>query len=333
MDTASFRYGFRVVGDCTNPRRLVDAGVAFAAHARCDERAELDRECFLSAFQFDDGFRNHLESTGSTKGFGGPCWSPWLRFDIDRDGELQVALENTRRLCVIITERYRVADDDLLVFYSGSKGFHCGLPTAMWCPEPSDIFHRVARRFAENIAESAGVSIDTSIYDRVRCFRAPNSRHPRTGKHKRRLAVDGLMHLSLSAILDLAANPEPFEIPSPTYRSEQAAADWRKAAEQVQRRVEAMKQRRADNDGSATLNQLTLDFIRNGAPRGGPGAKDDTAGRHRRLFSAAANLAEFGCPPGLAYALLTDAGLDSGLPPSDVRRQIDCGLHHKGGEP
>jgi hypothetical protein len=46
------------------------------------------------------------------------------------------------------------------------------------------------------------------------------------------------------------------------------------------------------------------------------------------LFSAAANLAEFGCPPALAHALLTETALDSGLPPNDVRRQIDCGLSH-----
>jgi hypothetical protein len=35
-----------------------------------------------------------------------------------------------------------------------------------------------------------------------------------------------------------------------------------------------------------------------------------------------------GCPPPLAHALLTEAALDSGLPPSEVRRQIDCGLEH-----
>jgi hypothetical protein len=46
------------------------------------------------------------------------------------------------------------------------------------------------------------------------------------------------------------------------------------------------------------------------------------------LFSAAANLAELDCPAVLAHELLTEAALDSGLPPNDVRRQIDCGLEH-----
>jgi hypothetical protein len=69
----------------------------------------------------------------------------------------------------------------------------------------------------------------------------------------------------------------------------------------------------------ATLNRQTLDFIRDGA---------NVGDRHRLLFSASANLAEFGCPPALAHALLTEPALDCGLSPSEVRRQIDCGLSH-----
>ncbi len=43
------------------------------------------------------------------------------------------------------------------------------------------------------------------------------------------------------------------------------------------------------------------------------------------LFSAAANLAEFGCPPRWLFALLEKAALDSGLPPKEVRRQPNAG--------
>ena len=74
-------------------------------------------------------------------------------------------------------------------------------------------------------------------------------------------------------------------------------------------------------NGSATLNRATLDFIRDGATAGD---------RHRLLISAAANLAELGCSLALAETLLSDAALDSGLSPSDVRRQIECGVNHNG---
>jgi hypothetical protein len=44
------------------------------------------------------------------------------------------------------------------------------------------------------------------------------------------------------------------------------------------------------------------------------------------LYSAAANLAEFGTLDELIIELLTPPGLDTGLPPRDVARQIQCGL-------
>jgi hypothetical protein len=105
-----------------------------------------------------------------------------------------------------------------------------------------------------------------------------------------------------------------------TVADPRAAADWQAALQAVEREAGAESARRAAvANGVPRLNKATLDFIREGAERGD---------RHRLLFSAAANLAEFSCPPALAHALLSEAGLDSGLPPSDVRRQIDCGLMH-----
>ena len=316
MNVTDFRFGFRVLGDCRQPRRLVDAGAALAAYAACDPRCELGQESYLSAFQFAADFREHLNATGSTAGFSGPCWATWLWWDIDApDDELERAREAARRLVVAVTDRLRVAEDDVLVFFSGAKGFHIGAPTAPWTPAPGHDFHKVARRFAEAVAEQAGAVIDTGVYDRVRCFRAPNSRHPKTGLHKRRLTVDELMHLSTSAILKLAEKPEPFELPTPTYTSESAAALWAEAVEHVRLKADARAERLA-NGTPEQLNRTTLDFIRDGAAKGD---------RHRLSYSAAANLAELGAPLPLCVALLTEAALDTGLPPSDVRRAVENG--------
>ena len=313
------RYGFRITGSCFEPRRLVDAAVAFSAYASCDERADVEREGYLSAFRFGADFRSHLDATGSTKGFDGVCWSPWLWFDIDRE-DIGQALNDARRLVAFIAERYGLDGDELLLFFSGSKGFHAGLPTSQWMPSPSVTFHTTARRLAEALAERAGVVIDVGVYDRVRAFRAPNSRHPKTGLHKRRLSFDELMGLSVDAIQRLAEKPEAFDLPTMPPVNEQASTDWREAAHNIERATEAKAERRAAGM-PPRLNRLALEVIRN--------IETIAAGdRHRVLFTSAANLAEFGCPPELAHALLTEAGLDSGLSPSDVRRQIECGLKH-----
>lgn len=44
-------------------------------------------------------------------------------------------------------------------------------------------------------------------------------------------------------------------------------------------------------------------------------------------------LAEFGCAFHLAWALLSESALDTGLSPAEVRRQIECGLNHRGARP
>lgn len=314
-------YGFRIVGDCRNERRLIDWQTAFDAYCQADDRADVFTESYLSAFTFGSAFRQHLERTGSTKGYNGECFALWLWFDIDREHELEAATNDTRRLCAVLCERFRLDDDELLTFYSGSKGFHVGLPTSLCKPEPSVTFNQVARRFAETIAEQAGVVIDTGVYDKVRAFRSPNSRHPKTGLHKRRLTFDELLNLSTNTIKTLAAEPEPFDVPTAPALNSQAVADWRQATEQIAKRTEANTQRRLALNGSATLNRQTLDFIRDGAMNGE---------RTNRLFQAAANLGEFGCSLTLAEALLTEAGLDSGLPPNEVARVVKCGVEHHG---
>jgi hypothetical protein len=309
-------YGFRILGACTEERRLVDHAGAFLGYASLDPRAAVDREAYLSAFTFGPDFRELLESTGSVKGFDGACWSAWLWIDLDNI-DLDAALRDARRLALGLVERYQLDDDALLIFFSGSRGFHLGLPSSLWMPEASTSFHRVCRRLAEGIGEAAGVVIDTGVYDKVRAFRAPNSRHPKTGLHKCRLSLDELQGLSLDAVRNRAEKPAQFDLPAVPPVCERAKADWSEAVELVRQASEAKAPRTANGNGKPTLNRLTFAFIRDGAAEGD---------RHRRLYSAARNLGEFGCPPALAHALLTEPGLDSGLAPKDVHRQIECGL-------
>jgi hypothetical protein len=323
--TRTPRLGFRIVGRLDGRRRTVDAAAALAGYAECIPAAEVEREGYLSAFWFADDFSRHVKETGSTKGYDGVCRAPFVWWDIDRPDDPERALSDARRLAVGILHRYPALDEeDLLTLFSGSKGYHVGLP-CFWGPAPSVAFHRAARHFAERTADDAGVSTDAGVYDKLRCFRAPNSRHPRTGLHKRRLSLDELLHLTPERIRQLAAKPVPFALPSVTAADARAAADWQAALHAVEREAAAKAERRAVVvDDSLRLNRATLDFIRDGADQGD---------RHRLLFSAAANLAEFDCPPALAHALLDEAALDSGLTPADVRRQIECGLNHgrKGG--
>ena len=77
--------------------------------------------------------------------------------------------------------------------------------------------------------------------------------------------------------------------------------------------------RRGGTVGNSKINALTWSFLHEGASEGE---------RHRLLFSAAANLAEFDTVDDLISAILTTPGLDTGLPQREVERQIQCGIKH-----
>jgi hypothetical protein len=278
----------------------------------------------LSAFQFDAGFAEHLARTGSPAGFSGSTWAPYLWADVDRDesaGGIARALTDTRQLIDTLDERYGVPRCVLVPFVSGGKGFHLGIPTALLAPTASADFHAVARQFVETVAAAAGVAVDTGVFDRVRAFRAPNSKHPKTGLHKRFVPVEIFDAVTVNGVLDMARTPEAFEVPSTdgVESADMLVAVWESARRAVAEKAAAVEQRRlevASGDRAVMVNKLTRAFL-NG--------EVEVGDRHRLLYSAAANLAELGCPLPAVRALLTEPALDVGLQPKAVSRQIECG--------
>jgi len=324
VSTTTHPHGFRIVGPCTGDRRRVHAPTAFTAYCRCDAKAGVEREGYLSAFQFAGDFAEHLARTGSPAGFAGSTWAPFVWLDVDRDetgGGLARALADTKRLVDVLDERYSVPRGVLVPFVSGGKGMHLAIPTALWVPPASVDFHAIARQFAETIAAAAGVAVDAGVFDRVRAFRAPNSRHPKTGLHKRYVPVDVLDAVTVNGVLSMARTPEPFDVPSTdgVESADMLVAAWDTASRAVAEKAVAVEQRRlevANGDRAVTLNKLTRAFL-NGEVEHGD--------RHRLLYSAAANLSELGCSLAAVRALLTEPALDTGLPPKDVARAIENG--------
>jgi hypothetical protein len=324
VSVATHPYGFRIVGPCTGDRRRVDAGTAFRAYCQCDARANVEAEAYLSAFQFAGDFAEHLARTGSPAGFTGSTWAPFVWLDVDRDesaGGVARALADTKRLVDTLDERFGVPRGVLMPFVSGGKGMHLGIPTALWAPAASADFHAVARQFAETVAGAAGIAVDVGVFDRVRAFRAPNSRHPKTGLHKRFIPVEILDTVTVNGVCDMARTPEPFDVPSTdgVDSADMLVAVWERAGRAIAEKTAAVEQRRlelASGDRAGSVNKLTRAFL-NG--------EVEVGDRHRLLYSASANLAELGCPLSAVRALLTEPALDLGLPPKAVARQIECG--------
>lgn len=322
---ADFPLTFRILGSPFNQRRLVDAAVAFDAYRQCDPKARVEEESYLGAFCFGQEFKEHVTQARSTRGFNGRTWAPLIWWDVDRpveSGGLERAIVDTRRLIDTLEENFLVPRECLLTFISGGKGCHLGLPTALWSPPGSESFHKVAREFAVQVAAEAGVLTDAGIYDCVRAFRAPNSRHPRTGLHKKHVTPGGFGVLTADDAVSLAVKPSRFRWPSldgvgPIARLTEGWDGALKSVVAQQAAFEERQRKLADGTAVAHVNRLTMDLI-----RGEPVPVGD---RHRVIYSASRNLMEAGATRHLVFELLREAALDTGLAPREVDRQIECG--------
>ena len=317
MTNFEMNLGFRIVGPIYGARMPVDHDRAFAAYAACEDSAEVGWEGYLTCFQYGTAMKERSESNAhplDVTNFDGPCWSRFIWFDIDRADDIDAAVRDSLRLVSLLIERYEVSESKLLIFFSGSKGFHVGLPTSLFEASPAVGFAKAARKMAESLAGFAGIRIDHSVYGIVQPLRAPNSRHGKTGLYKRIVNFTELSTIDPSSLKERAKEPKSFAIPDPPSSNERAVADWQNAWEMAERQASVVRVPR--NERSA-LNRSTLEFIREGAEDGE---------RNPRLFSAAANLGELGCSRRLAHALLTEVSLDSGLPADEVRRTIENGI-------
>ena len=156
-------YAFRIMGGVDNARQLVDYARVFTAYCLAHPAAHPEIPAYLSAFTYPVEFRRHLETTGSTRDYHGPVGVPSIKWDIDRDGNLDAALHDTRRLSAFLADRYRLDADDLLIGFSGSKGFHVELPVG-WMVEASPDANLTCRRFAEHAANEVGVTLSTAAF-------------------------------------------------------------------------------------------------------------------------------------------------------------------------
>jgi hypothetical protein len=316
----------RVVGDASNRREIVSNRKAVALYAAADPAVQPELPAFLGAFTYPKAILDHIHATGSTRGYVGPVGVPELRFDID-DEDLEGACRRAFKLARYVGDRYAMPT----IHFSGAKGFHLSVPTGDTI-EPTPENPRIAKVLATKIAEDAGVAIDTGVYDAVRLWRAPNSRHHRTGLFKVIIRdPEDLPYLDLFDLRGRAARPIPYEVPASPSAPPRLVDDWREATIEVRRRDTERRDRQSSRSGvAATINPLTWTLIKEpeSIEQGGGGQNDTYQGRHKALFSAAANLMEFGSIEALIHGILFGPGRDTGLKADDVTRQIECGIEH-----
>src|SRR5262249_17984187 len=144
-------------------------------------------------------------------------------------------------------DHYRLDDSAILVGPSGHKGYHIEV---IYGPiEPAEHVRQALRRFCRDVAGTVGLrAFDAGVYDGARFWRCWNSSHEQTGRYKRRLALDELLHLDAARHVELAAEPREFTPPDPV-SSDSLDRDWAQAMAAV--RNDHVQRRREPSDGPA----------------------------------------------------------------------------------
>lgn len=347
MSKNVFQHGFYVEG-LQSPRRVCESGVLYRAACEAHEGVTAKSELYLSVYTFPDSFLESVKATGRTAGYDGVCWGKFLWFDIDRAWNLPTAVSDTVRLYGWLR---KLGVQGMQIWFSGSKGFHLGVPICAFgdAAVPSEQFAAQCKAVAMNIAEQAGVTIDTTVYDRVRLFRIPNSKHEKTGLYKIPVTHNELQASDeVSWLLERARNPRRLLLTTEstgdadnddvtycetTVCIEQACHLWREVTANLEVKEKdtdtsshwpAQSQHfPASGNNYPRLRKATLDFILDGAAEGK---------RAVELFKTTTDCVRCGWSEDAIFSLLPDAAKRTGLDIYEIEKQIRDGIRAEKGE-
>jgi len=163
-------------------------------------------EGYASIYRYTINLKQHVERTGSVSGLPDqPIWADMMFFDID-SLDLNKALDD----CRTIVDRIERIDPELLgwikIYFSGSKGFHIGLPSKLAGLSPSANLPQEHLLLATVIA--GPVEFDQSIFRKVQLFRLANTVNRKSGLFKTELTIKQLRTYSVDEIKVLAKTPQ-----------------------------------------------------------------------------------------------------------------------------
>jgi hypothetical protein len=209
--------------------------------------------------------RTHRNDKGqpTVAGFGGATWTDRLPLDYDHEKDPSRALAWVRHTIAQFRQR-GIDPNQARWYFSGGKGFHAELPAAWFGGfVPSKDLHAHLKRAARAIL--GDIPFDHSIYDKLRLWRLPNTRHGKSGLYKIQLAPDELLTLDYDAIKQLARSPRRCFDPAPAGPVALLVDMWRTA----QQSPASERQRVAAAVTDDARDAQTIAAIAASWPRGG----------------------------------------------------------------
>lgn len=274
-----------------------------------DPTGRVDTYC--TYFRYPYEMKNHYEQTKSVGGYTGNAWSDWLPIDIDSE-DLNQAKHNLGMLIQNLQD-YEIDLNTCRFYFSGAKGFHVMIPTELFQAQPSADIGKRFRKIALVLSE--GLNIDTSIYDKARIFRLPNTINSKTGLYKVELYPFEATNLSIDQIKEKAEQPqEKLEVDDDFYPNQELTVLYH----------EDLNKPKKNQDTGRTKNKPCMQSLMKGVGEGG---------RDNGGLRVASHLYQQGLSTKMVWSAL-DAWNESNDPPLDteeLERLWQQGQEYKSG--
>ncbi|WP_214812307.1 DNA primase small subunit domain-containing protein [Exiguobacterium sp. s181] len=139
---------------------------------------------------------------------GAELFTAPLYFDLDHEKDPAVSQADAVKLIDFLTEELDIAESDIWVYFSGSKGFHILVNSQAIGIEPREDLHKIFKHISGYLVHRLELeSLDLVVYTAKRMLRLPNTVHQKTRRYKIELNVGELKTMSLDEIKNLAGQP------------------------------------------------------------------------------------------------------------------------------
>ena len=174
-----------------------------------------DKDTYCTIYKYEN---NNIDSCKFVAPF-------YLDLDIDNIEENYNKLIRDLKILVhkLISE-FHITQEDIQIYFSGSKGFHLIISEDIFGFEPSKTLNKNLKKVAVYLkAYTLTKCIDTKIYDYKRLFRMPNTINYKTGLYKVYVPYDQLIDMTYDELKTYAS--EPIEINLPQYKLNEKAKE------------------------------------------------------------------------------------------------------------
>ena len=277
---------------------------------------------------------NIVRGQPSVSGYTGDAKADYALIEIDAVGgseRLKDTIDVLQQVLGALVDHWKIPYNDLVVYYSGNRGFHVMVPLSIFGGLPANTPRNTGSAMFELVVELLSVSqssgllvkngdvfksefIDLGIYNPLHLIRMPNTIHPATGLWKVHLRQHETK--SVEAVREAASERRNPYRPSP-----EAHAELVSLGDEIRTRLreEQFRHRRYDRSvgkgrfasvGVRELEETDLPGFTQFAAEIGritrllEGGMDADSGRNNAMFSVASSLSDWGVPIDVAAGLL-----------------------------